>query len=664
MNHGYLRWTAWATPTILSRAAWACLFIRTACCAVPGDPVLYWSFEDMDGGRIPDRSGRGFHGVVEGGRRTAEKGTASLAMDRFEGGVRAEEPARMPISTAVTIAVWIRADELPDHTVLLGRPHTNETWTTPMFGVRLRHEWPVFGLWEAPNVPKTLLAAERPLVAGLWTHLAAVYDGARMRWFVDGMPAGETNRTGPIADNGEPFRLGRGVSLGRPTFSGRFGAVRLYARGLDPAEVRALFEAERDHYDRTPPPTPPPPRDGFVEVESHGRSPQPPGPWKTNPTRILETLNGFVPPAGPDRRNRFGVSLDDPREAATGFFRLAKIGGRDWLIDPEGYRYFNIGLNAVRPPRGALSAFGSTQAWMEAVARLLWTNGFNGLGNWSAPEMREASRPLPWVLRCNFMFEFARPRGLVEPAAGTQGFPNRCMPVFHRDFEAHCVEFARQLEATANDPWMVGIMTDNELQCPVDLLDRCLNADPTDPHYRDNRAAAEAWLAARRPAGDRSPPSRRERYEFIAFAFERYYRLVVGAVRRYDTNHLYLGSRLSYSTGQFDNPWFWRAISPYHDAVSVNYYAAWGPRADHLRNWEEWDGRPIVFTEWYAKAMDVPGLTNTHGAGWLVRTQEDRGRYCQHFALAALEAPSAVGFHFSSILTTRRSPLPLTTPAG
>ncbi len=55
-------------------------------------------------------------------------------------------------------------------------------------------------------------------------------------------------------------------------------------------------------------------------------------------------------------------------------------------------------------------------------------------------------------------------------------------------------------------------------------------------------------------------------------------------------------------------------------------------------------------TEWYAKAEDARGLANTHVAGWLVHTQLDRAAYYQHFALAALEAPNIVGWHWFKYL--------------
>jgi hypothetical protein len=193
-------------------------------------------------------------------------------------------------------------------------------------------------------------------------------------------------------------------------------------------------------------------------------------------------------------------------------------------------------------------------------------------------------------------------------------------------------------------------MTENEIQCPYDLLDRYLASDATNPDLKPGRDAAAAWLTARKGTADPQTLTRRDRYEFIAYAFDRYYRIVTPIVRKYDPNHLYLGSRLNYSAGQFDNPWFWKMLAAHHDVVSLNYYHRWGPQPKEFSDWAAWADKPILITEWYSKAMDVPELANTHGAGWLVRTQEDRARFYQHFTLGLLETRNVVGWHYFKYL--------------
>ena len=47
--------------------------------------------------------------------------------------------------------------------------------------------------------------------------------------------------------------------------------------------------------------------------------------------------------------------------------------------------------------------------------------------------------------------------------------------------------------------------------------------------------------------------------------------------------------------------------------------------------------KPFIVTEWYAKGMDS-GMANTTGAGFVVKTQADRGRFYQNFTLGLLES--------------------------
>jgi hypothetical protein len=498
----------------------------------------------------------------------------------------------------------------------------------------------VYGQFGDKRAPKVLLESRAPVPLKQWVCVAATSDGDTLRLYLNGALDAEVKQRAVLAFNGRPLLIGAGLGR-KPSFKGRLGELRLYNRVLAAEEIRALFEETRAAYGWEPPAAGVQ-RDGTVVVETHGSNPETPDPWRVQQTRLLEMLDGYVPSGDRVTLNRYGGRMDVPRERATGFFRTQKIGDRWWLIDPEGCRFYHVGINVVQMPRGA-----DAERWPEQVTAQLRENGFNGLGNWSNTRLQKVEQPLVWVLRHNFLFDFARKKKLVEPASGTQGFPNRCMPVFHPEFPAFCEEFGRALAATANDPTLLGIMTENEIQCPVDLLDRYLASDTGNPDMKPGYDAAAAWVVARKGSLDTAGLTRRDRYAFIAYAFERYYSLVVPIVRKHDPNHLYLGSRINYSAGQFDNPWFWKMLAPYHDAVSVNYYHRWGPQADETGDWAAWADRPILFTEWYAKALDVvPTLANTHGAGWVVRTQEDRARYYQHFALGALEAKNVVGWHF------------------
>lgn len=614
------------------------------------DLVGHWAFEGCDGKGVKDRSALGNDGTIVWGELRQEKGTQALELDGLDGHVRIDLKTPPDLRAAITVALWVKAARIRNHTVLFGVPNPRPDWTTPAFGMYVSGNRVVYGQHGDGKTPKVLLESKAELPKDRWTFLAATSDGEALRLYVNGALDAELAKRAVVALNGHPLLIGKGLG-DKPSLKGRIGELKVFSRALSGDEIRGLFEAARDQYDLSPPAAGTSAKDGTVIVETHGNNPELDMPWRAQPTRLLELLDGYKPAAQPVPVNRYGGRTDRPREKATGFFYTKKIDGRWWLIDPEGCRFYHVAVNTVREPKGARATYGTAAQWADAATKQLREAGFNGLGNGSSTNLQGVAEPLVWVLRHNFLFAFAREKKLVEPASGTQGFPNRCMPVFHPEFPAFCEAYGQALAATANDPTMLGIMTENEIQCPVDLLDRYLASDASNPDFKPGRDAAEAWLMARKGSADTKTLTKRDRYEFIAYAFGKYYGIVTPIVRKHDPNHLYLGSRINYGAGQFDNPWFWQVLAPCHDVVSVNYYGRWGPQADEFADWAAWADRPILITEWYAKAMDVePKLANTHGAGWLVRTQEDRARYYQQFALNALETKSIVGWHFFKYL--------------
>ena len=613
--------------------------------AAAADLIGHWTFDACDGRTVKDRSASGNDGTIVYGEVVKEKAGACLQLDGLGACVQIGEKTPLLPQAALSTAIWVKPAKLGNHAVLFGVPHVRETWTTPVFGMYVEQRRPVCGMWLNGGRGKVLLEGPQELPLHAWTLLVSTYDGATARLYVNGEQVAEKAVTGRIEPNGQPLILGKGQGAHKPSFKGRLGELRIYSRGLPAAEVRALFEQSKANYDLTVP-VAKDFGDGSVIVQTHGNSPAGDRPWRAQPTRTLKLLAGYPRSGERVKLDRFGGCMDWPREKATGFFYTKKIDGRQWLIDPEGYRFFHVAINTVTEPKDAKKTFGSSEAWGRSLAADLRGAGFNGFSSQIAPALAEAKAPGVWVQRKSFLFTFAKQKKLTVPASGTVGFIDKCMPVFHPEFEPFCEEYAKSLAEAANDPYLIGTMTDNEIQCPADLLNRYLALDVSNPDQKHGRDAAVAWLTQRRGSADPARIDARDQFEFIAYAFERYYRIVTAAIRKNDPNHLYLGSRINYRSTQLENPWFWKMLAKYHDAVSVNYYSVWGPDSADLANWEAWADRPILITEWYAKAMDVPGLANTHGAGWLVHTQQDRANYYQHFVLKTLECRNIVGFHW------------------
>jgi hypothetical protein len=239
------------------------------------------------------------------------------------------------------------------------------------------------------------------------------------------------------------------------------------------------------------------------------------------------------------------------------------------------------------------------------------------------------------------MSSYGRKRGGTYQRPGNTGYPKDTIFVFDPGFEAFCEEHARQLAATRDDPWLVGHFTDNELPMKREMLANYLALPPSDPGH----AAALAFLRGRRgPKATTADISDADREAFVELVVDRYLGIVTRAIRRVDPNHLVLGSRLH--GGQLRYPETFRAAGRHLDVIAVNYYHAWSADREQVAMWERESGRPFLVTEWYAKGMDVPGLANVSGAGWVVKTQRDRGLFYENFTLSLLETRACVGWHW------------------
>jgi hypothetical protein len=366
--------------------------------------------------------------------------------------------------------------------------------------------------------------------------------------------------------------------------------------------------------------------------------------WKIFPTRTLSDLPAVATNQADSYLDRFGGLLSR-QVKATGFFYATNLTGRWWLVDPEGCLFLDKGVSDVQMPGGMNSQtalkekFGGETNWVAQTITFLRSQGFNNLGAWSdTAHLRQAPEPLVYTRILNFMSSYGDKRGGTYQQSGHMGYPNDCIFVFDPSFEVFCNEYARRLAETKNDPWLLGYFSDNELPFKRKALKNFLQLPAPDPGHQ----AALKWLQAHH--GEQATAAEitaQDEKDFLAFVTERYYRIVSSAIKKYDPNHLFLGSRFNASALNY--PEIFKAAGPYVDVVSVNYYLAWTPSPEQLASWSRDSGKPILVTEWYAKAMDA-GLANTGGAGWIVKTQHDRGLFYQNFTLGLLESKVCVGW--------------------
>jgi hypothetical protein len=359
------------------------------------------------------------------------------------------------------------------------------------------------------------------------------------------------------------------------------------------------------------------------------------GQWTAAAVRSVDDLVGYRP--SKTELDKFGGFAVGPRLKATGFFRTEHLQNRWVLVDPEGCPFISVGLCSVNlakfPVHAATGKFGSQRAWAEQTATMLREIGFNTLGRWSDVEaFRELDVPFAYCTTLSFMKSYAKRR---PKANGAPDFPERTMPVFDKEFESYCDIVARQLSSRKDDPWLLGHFSDNELPIRPDALTCYLKLPPSDPGHRE----AERWIAARHKAA--SAANDHDQLEFAAVVAERYFTTVSRAIKKYDPNHLYLGSRLN---GKNINDGALRG-SHSVDVVSINMYHYWTVDHEHMDRWAALANRPILNSEWYAMSLATAD-TEVRGAGFRVRNDRDRGLFYQNLCLGMLSNPNCVGWHW------------------
>lgn len=367
--------------------------------------------------------------------------------------------------------------------------------------------------------------------------------------------------------------------------------------------------------------------------------------WKAYPTRTVGSIHGFAN-AATRPLSRYGGRMDR-RVKATGFYYVKKIDGRWWSVDPQGYLFIHKGVNDTKPGQseGNKAAFAHNFSdmhdWAVKTTTMFLDLGFNGTGAWSGySDLKTVSgrqTPLAYTVMLDFMGSYGRKKGAYQQS-GHLGYPDNAIYVFDPDFVKFCDRYARQILVNRRDSNLYGYFSDNEMPFYRKTLDNYLSKkDTTDAGY----LAAKRWIQGKKVKPEDLTDQLRN--EFLGLVVERYFSIVSRAIKKYDPNHMYLGCRFN---GYEKNvPEVMTAAGKYLDAISINYYDQWTPRTDDMKNWEKWSSKPFIITEWYVKGEDS-GMGNYAGAGWVVKTQSDRGLFYQNYTLALLESGNCVGWHW------------------
>jgi len=145
--------------------------------------------------------------------------------------VEVPDAPNLNMTTGITIDAWINTSVFGGRIVDKATAFGTDGYLFDLYGDRARL---VIGAdWLVPTVP---------VPAGIWTHVAATYDGTTMQGYVNGAPAGTNTLTvgHPIPTNANTLRIGAD-STGGSLFNGMIDEPRVFNRALSAAEIQSLF---------------------------------------------------------------------------------------------------------------------------------------------------------------------------------------------------------------------------------------------------------------------------------------------------------------------------------------------------------------------------------------------------------------------------------------
>jgi hypothetical protein len=365
--------------------------------------------------------------------------------------------------------------------------------------------------------------------------------------------------------------------------------------------------------------------------------------WKSEDSQLIDRAQYNY--------SKYGGFLNARLDEGTGFFRTAKVDGRWWFVDPEGYLFLSHGVNCVGPggggnisrleqrpnlykelpPEDLTRVSGSGRVpppsygrWNlsrrygedyqdKAIDNILvrmdrW--GLNTIANWSNRSVYRRNQKA-FTLQLEGIGIESDLLGLAD--------------VYDPDYEELIDNAVRsKVEAYRDNPWLLGYFTFNEpsfLGRELRLCTLILEGKP-----RPIQRALQEHLSI-----SDTPESR---IAFIHETFRIFIETTDKALEKHDPNHLTLGIRF----GQEAKNEILLLCKEVFDVFSFNCYDLY-PKKEMLDRFMHVTGKPLFIGEFHFGTVDR-GMAQ---ALWQVNSQEERGVAYRYYTEQGYSHPGLIG---------------------
>jgi hypothetical protein len=205
-----------------------------------GPLVGYWSFDNIEGTLVPDLSGTGNDGTLNGDPLVIDgpfgKGLELDGTNYVDVG----NAASLNITEKLTLACWVKTTDAGDPTggEMGGQNHYISKHNS--YQVKHRTNLLIFAIWDSGAPYATRISIDRSF-NNEWHHVVGTYDGKVLLTYVDGKMEGEATHAGDIDTINLNVNIGKNPNQNDQNFRGRIDEVQIYNRDLSAAQVLEVF---------------------------------------------------------------------------------------------------------------------------------------------------------------------------------------------------------------------------------------------------------------------------------------------------------------------------------------------------------------------------------------------------------------------------------------